>query len=189
MDQFRSALKQLKGDSVYVETPGELSKAILEALNANRARSIVIAGIPSDMASRIQADLESGSETSVIIIDPSLSKKESNVEACNKATAGITWAQYAIASSGALVEIVFDDIVKLASSLPGYHLALVPASGILPTVDRAMEKVGKIMHMGSGILSVISFISGPSKTSDIELKLLYGVHGPLTLYVIILGWA
>jgi L-lactate dehydrogenase complex protein LldG len=189
VDQFRSALKLLKGESVLVETPGELSEAIMKALKANHARSAVIAGISPDLATRIKADLESGSETTAVIIDSSSSKKENNLEACNNAPAGITWAQYAIATSGALVEIVYDDIVKLASSLPGFHLALLPASGILPTVDQALETVGKVMSEKPGILPVISLISGPSKTSDIELKLLYGVHGPLALYVIILGWA
>jgi L-lactate dehydrogenase complex protein LldG len=193
IDQFRHALKQLKGDSIFVQTSEELSKVILETLKANRATSAVIAGVPSDMASRIKADLDSGNEGIIaVILDPTSPNKERNsLEICNKASAGITWAQNAIASNGALVEIVYDDIAKLASSLPGLHIALLPASGIVSTLDQAFERVGDVLRDSSDseILPVVSFISGPSKTSDIELKLLYGVHGPLTLYVIILGWA
>jgi L-lactate utilization protein LutC len=194
LDQFRTALKQLKGDSILITNREELLRGIRDVMDANRANSAVIAGISPDLAHRIKAYLESdeGGGSSISIVDPSLLETRqdtSPIESCNRAAAGITWTHYAIAPIGSLVEIVYDDILKLASSLPVIHIALLPASGILPTLNQALEKIGSLMREKSGTFPIISLISGPSKTSDIELRLLYGVHGPLKLYVMILEWA
>lgn len=195
LEQFCSALKQLKGEPVIVKTKDDLASAIIGILKSNQVLEVVIAGVPTELASYIEAYLEkSEGNIGATIIDPFLqinSVGKTALERCKDAGAGITWAEYAIAANGALVEIVNDDIIKLASSLPIVHIALLPASRIIPNVDSALENVRGIMLEKVNVrspLPIVSFISGPSKTSDIELRLLYGVHGPLTLSVVILGW-
>jgi L-lactate dehydrogenase complex protein LldG len=66
--------------------------------------------------------------------------------------------------------------------LPDYHLCFVEASRIVGLVPEAVER----MHPSILAGRPLTFISGPSATSDIELNRVEGVHGPRTLQVVIL---
>jgi L-lactate dehydrogenase complex protein LldG len=66
--------------------------------------------------------------------------------------------------------------------LPDYHLCFVEASSIVGLVPEAVER----MHSSVLAGRPLTFISGPSATSDIELNRVEGVHGPRTLQVVIL---
>jgi L-lactate dehydrogenase complex protein LldG len=94
-----------------------------------------------------------------------------------------------VALEGALLEVVYDDSAKLASSLPIIHVALLESSSILPDLAKAMQVIGGLVKEAPADRKpIISFISGPSKTGDIEMRLLYGVHGPHTVHAIIMDW-
>ena len=107
-----------------------------------------------------------------------------------QAEVGVTWARHGVVNQGALVEVVEDDAQKLASCLPQVHIALVSSGSLLPDLPAAMKEVGHIIASSPPERRpIVSFISGPSKTGDIEMRLLYGVHGPLKLQVLLLDWA
>jgi L-lactate dehydrogenase complex protein LldG len=66
--------------------------------------------------------------------------------------------------------------------LPDYHLCLVEAARIVGVVPEAVTRTEAAVKAGRPL----TFISGPSATSDIELNRVEGVHGPRTLDVLIL---
>ena len=68
--------------------------------------------------------------------------------------------------------------------LPDYHLCVVRERQIVGLVPEAFASLEKAVE-GEG--RAITFISGPSATSDIELDRVEGVHGPRTLEVLIVG--
>ena len=185
VDQFSTILKELKGEPHLAESPDSVNSILREIFATGNVTKLVTAGVPNDILLNL-----SNSREGLEYYDLEKLEGKDALAVCEQAQAGLTWSEYAIASQGALVEIVYDDITKLASSLPLASIVLLPASRIVPSLAEAMKKVGQVLksQTGGSPPPVISLISGPSKTSDIELKLLYGVHGPNFLHVIILGW-
>jgi L-lactate dehydrogenase complex protein LldG len=106
----------------------------------------------------------------------------------SRADVGISWARFGAARQGAVVEVADDDAVKLVSSLPRVSVFLLSSQSLLPDVSAALARVAELLRTAGEKKPVISVIAGPSKTADIELRLLYGVHGPHELHVILLEW-
>ena len=95
---------------------------------------------------------------------------------------GITTAQAGIADTGTLVLEAEKERHRLVSLLPPVHIALLRSSDIQLTIGDALHA----LHGEEQMSRAITFITGPSRTADIELTLTVGVHGPKELYVIVL---
>ena len=94
---------------------------------------------------------------------------------------GITKAQAAIAETGTLVLDSSAEKNRLVSLVPPIHIAILDASRIYSTLGEMLSA----LQSGGEVSPAITFITGPSRTADIELTLAIGVHGPQELYVII----
>lgn len=94
---------------------------------------------------------------------------------------GISTAQAAIAETGTLVLESAAERHRLVSLVPPVHIAIVDASRIVETLGDALA----LLRLDKEISPAVTFITGPSRTADIELTLAIGVHGPQELYVII----
>lgn len=94
---------------------------------------------------------------------------------------GITSAQAGIAETGTLVLDSSQERNRLVSLVPPVHIAILDASKIFLTLGETLAA----LENGRGLSPAITFITGPSRTADIELTLTLGVHGPQELYVII----
>jgi len=96
---------------------------------------------------------------------------------------GVTMAQAAIAETGTLILESEKERHRLISLLPPIHIAIVRSNDICLTIGDAL----KVLRRQKEAMSrAITFITGPSRTADIELTLTVGVHGPKELYVIII---
>jgi len=95
---------------------------------------------------------------------------------------GISTAQAAIAETGTLVLDSSCERHRLVSLVPPVHIAIVNASAIVETLSDALTLLQQ-----KEISPAITFITGPSRTADIELTLAIGVHGPQELFVIVDG--
>lgn len=94
---------------------------------------------------------------------------------------GITTAQAAIADTGTLVLDSARERHRLVSLVPPVHIAIVDAATIFQTLGEALA----FIHQNGNISPAVTFVTGPSRTADIELTLAIGVHGPQELYVIV----
>ena len=102
----------------------------------------------------------------------------------NGVDVGITFADYGIAETGTLVVSSDSEEKRLASMLSEVHVALLSLSRIRPT---ALAITDELQALTAKPSSYMAFITGPSRTADIERVLAIGVHGPLELHVILYG--
>jgi len=91
---------------------------------------------------------------------------------------GITDVDYAVAETGSLVERATAGHGRSLSLVPALHIAVVEASRIVPDL---VDLFAALTRDGMG--SAVTLITGPSKTSDIEMNLVIGVHGPMQVQV------
>ena len=105
-----------------------------------------------------------------------------------EADIGISGANLAVAESGTLVIISNEGNARLATSLPPVHIALVTTEKFVETLEQAITLAKALIPASSGMkwTSYVSFITGPSRTTDVEKELVTGVHGPQELHIIIL---
>jgi L-lactate dehydrogenase complex protein LldG len=148
---------------------GELAGAIAQALNgAGAARVCVPSGIPA-------AWRPPGVE---LVEDAPLSFDE--LDAVDGVLTGCT---VAIAETGTIVLSGGPTEGRRAISLvPDLHVCVVGESQVVETVPEAMAQLGELVRAERRPLT---FISGPSATSDIELDRVEGVHGPRRLIVLV----
>lgn len=100
----------------------------------------------------------------------------------NEDLVGITGAFCAVAETGSLLLLSSPDTFASASLLPETHIAILPASRIVA----AMEDAFALVRSEHGELPrATNFISGPSRTGDIEQTIVLGAHGPYRVHVLI----
>jgi L-lactate dehydrogenase complex protein LldG len=96
---------------------------------------------------------------------------------------GVTGCYCAIAETGTLMLLSGPGTPLTTSLLPDTHIALVPRSRIL----RSMEDAFDLLRKERGALPrQVAYVSGPSRTADIEMTLVLGIHGPYRVHVILL---
>lgn len=103
-------------------------------------------------------------------------------EMLTTADAGLGQALSAVAESGTIVIGPGAGIEGLISILPPHYVALLPAGVIQPDLAAALALTAPLI---AGPGSRVVFITGPSRTSDIELTPVIGVHGPMRLDIVI----
>jgi L-lactate utilization protein LutB len=104
-----------------------------------------------------------------------------------RADIGISGANVVAAETGTLFIIENEGNIRLATSAPPVHIALVGMEKLVPTIADA-HKVTEVTwrYANYTVPSYVSMISGPSKTGDIEKVTTYGAHGPKEFHVIFL---
>jgi L-lactate dehydrogenase complex protein LldG len=148
---------------------GELAGAVAEACRALAARRLVVpAGLPPAWR---PGDLE-------LVEDGGLSPRE--LDALDGALTGAT---VAIAETGTIVLSSGPREGRRALTLvPDLHLCVVEEQQIVELVPEAFALLSELVV---GERRPLTFVSGPSATSDIELNRVEGVHGPRTLVVFV----
>ncbi|NYE56328.1 LutC/YkgG family protein [Carboxydothermus ferrireducens] len=92
---------------------------------------------------------------------------------------GLTGADLGVAESGSLVLVAEDPKLRKMTTLPPVHIAVLEESQIVEKYEDVFE------HYAGKLPGYLNFITGPSRTADIERVLTIGVHGPGRLIVFI----
>ena len=104
-----------------------------------------------------------------------------DVQAMEKCDAGITECDALIVQTGSVMLTSRSAGGRALSVLPPHHVVLARRDQLVPDLPAAFELLK--MQYGENYPSMISFITGPSRTGDIEKVLVLGAHGPKRLAV------
>lgn len=97
--------------------------------------------------------------------------------------AGVTFANFAMADTGTLVLESTSEDIRLATSLPNMHFVLLDPSKILVDNLAAIKPMEDLQNREGACC--IAYITGPSRTADIERVLTIGCHGPKELHILL----
>jgi len=170
VELFRDALEAVNGQCIVVRTGAEAAANLQQLIEQYEAERIAVSDSPlvHGLLQQISCDaqvLQNAAPSELFDCD-----------------AGITSAQWAIAETGTLVLESHRERHRLVSLVPPVHLAIVESSRI----RRTMSEVLAAVNQPGELSRTVTFITGPSRTSDIELTLAIGVHGPGQLHVIVI---
>lgn len=98
----------------------------------------------------------------------------------------VSHASAAIAETGTVMLWSGKDNPTTLNFLPDHHIVVVEAKDISGDLETAMEAVRT--RFGKGEMPrTLNFVTGPSRSGDIEQTLLLGAHGPRALHIIVVG--
>jgi L-lactate dehydrogenase complex protein LldG len=92
--------------------------------------------------------------------------------------AALSVAPFGIAETGTLVYPAAKERPASWHYRPGFEIALLNADDVLPHMENALSRIGALPH-------TVNFVTGPSRTADIEQTLELGAHGPKALAILI----
>jgi L-lactate utilization protein LutC len=105
-------------------------------------------------------------------------------EAFFAADVGVSGVDYLIAETGSIALFSRPEQPRSLSLLPPVHVAVAERGQLLPDLFDLFE--ARLWAERQGLPSCLSLITGPSKTGDIELRLVTGVHGPGEVHVVLI---
>lgn len=152
--------------------PDEVAATVAAALADRNVRSIVVPpALPEEWLRE--------ASTTVLRDEPAAQLAITDLDGADGV---LTGCAVAVAETGSLIlDATADQGRRALTLVPDYHLCVVAETDIVPDVP---EAVATLDHTRP-----LTWISGPSATSDIELNRVEGVHGPRTLEVIIVSAA
>lgn len=173
---FKAKLEAVSGECYRVATAAEAGELAGKVLQLKGVQDVVLTESKLIQACELRKTLN---VSGLKAYTDDLRKWAPEVDA------GITEVRWAIAETGTLVQDGTDVNERLCSTLPPIHVALVLTTALVPSLAEALHGI----HSLPQVPGFIGFISGPSRTSDIERVLTIGVHGPEQLVVIFVDQA
>jgi len=95
---------------------------------------------------------------------------------------GVTGAFAAIAETGTLVLASGPGTPASVSLLPETHIAIVPAARIVAHMEQAWDLARAELRE---LPRAVNFVSGPSRTADIDQTIVLGAHGPYRVHIVL----
>lgn len=172
VERFQKALEAVSGRCIVVRNESEAAEAIQQIILQTKMQQIAISNSP--LAQKVMASVQSDA----------VMLENAAASALFDCDAGITSAQWGIAETGTLVLESDLERHRLSSLVPTVHIAIIESRRIRQTLGEVLQALSE--NGQDGLSPTVTFITGPSRTSDIELTLAIGVHGPGELYVIVL---
>jgi len=174
--QFIIEAEKVQATTKSIKTSGEIANAVSDYLKSNNLpASIKVSNDPLIYQVNWQKT-------------PALNV--SNEPICGSDEVGVSVAYSGIAETGTLVFLSGPDNPTRLNFYPLTHIAVVQAKNITGAYETVWQRIraqNKSKNAKGIMPRAVNFITGPSRTADIEQTLLLGAHGPQRLHIIIVG--
>ena len=181
LQTFTTRFETLRGHVHRASNAQDAAEQIRAIIRESDATCVALGDLPAELAHALTDLLASDN---IRVVQPPYAAADLP-GVIDGAQVGVGFAQHAIAQTGTLIEVVADDALRLVSSLPRTYIGVVYASNMVPTLMDAAP-ILRDAHNATDGACIVSFISGPSRTGDIEMILTLGVHGPEIAHTVLL---
>ena len=172
--QFSTALEALRGQAHMVADEEAALAVLLEILRLHEADTVIGWAADELPLARLPAFLEGAGVE--------YRRPRGDAAGASDAVVGISGAEALLAATGTVVVRSGAGRGRIPTVLAPVYVVLARAEQALPNIEAWVEKTGGAL----GQRGNICFITGPSKTADIEMTLVHGVHGPGEVHVIVI---
>lgn len=188
LSEFEAEWMKVGGAAHRAANLPELEAVLRTIFAGCEAKSVVLSRNPLVAALNLAERLRAwGISVAACPAGKAAAGEEANFrQDCFRATVGITGVDFVLAESGSLAASSVTEGAQLASLAPPVHVALYRREQLVGSLDDLLEKLSR--PAGSSALDAgrsIVFITGTSRTADIEQILIRGVHGPREVHAIL----
>lgn len=166
----------------------DAANAVAQIAKQIGAKSVVRSA--EDVFKRVDVDgaLRSVGVSPAVLASGRSRRRSDLRETAFRADLGVTGVAYAVAETASCAVVPRRGVARLASLAPPSLALIVEAEQVLETLDDffALTRLERMQYRSRGS-NYLNFISGPSRTADIEQTLTIGVHGPGDVHLIIIG--
>jgi len=187
LERFREEFERVAGVFHRVATLDEVPGVIRRIAQERQTKS-VLSWHPDALGLDLRRSL--GPEGFAVTLapegDPDAGARDRHRDAAARAEIGVTGVDWALAETGTVVLVSGRGRPRSTSLLPATHVAVFGRDKLLESLDQAGVLLEALHADPARTMSgaVINFITGPSRTADIELTLTRGVHGPKEIHAI-----
>ncbi len=174
LGQFATALEALRGQTHIVADEETALAALLDILRRHEADSVIGWAADELPVTQLPAFLQAAGVA--------YRRPRGDAAGASDAVVGISGAEALLAATGTVVVRSGAGRGRIPTVLAPVYVVLARAEQVLPHIEAWVEKTGGAL----GQRGNICFITGPSKTADIEMTLVHGVHGPGVVHVIVI---
>jgi L-lactate dehydrogenase complex protein LldG len=171
-----------------VNTTQGAAATVAEVASRLKARHVVRSVEPIFTRVDVDGALRSKSISSTALAAGRSRRREDLKSLAFGADLGVTGVSYAIAETASCAVIPRKGVARLASLAPPVLVLLVEAEQVIETLDDFFALTRLEYQLARGRSPrYYNFISGPSRTADIEQTLTIGVHGPGEVHMVLIG--
>ncbi|MBI2204874.1 MAG: lactate utilization protein [Candidatus Rokubacteria bacterium] len=184
LERFRTEFERVGGVFHRVATASDIPRAVGAIARERDARDLVAwhaAGIGADVEAGLVSE---GLAVRAVSLGATDAERRELRAASATAALGLTGVDLAIAEMGTMVLRSGAGRPRSTSLLPPCHVAVFDPSVLVESLEQAGVFLEAWHAEGGDWGAMINFITGPSRTADIELTLTRGVHGPKEVHAV-----
>ena len=173
---FEENAKAASAEIFCVPDETAAAQKVLEIADEVKADMVVAAGTEIDRGISLACDKLAQAGKQVF------RDKFEVAEHAPQAGLGLSRAEFGVGETGSVCVDTYSYEARVVGMLPPAHIVLLDRNALVENVTTAFQVMSRVFQKG-----YLGFITGPSRTADIERVLSLGVHGPSRFFIVVIG--